>query len=242
MPAVTPHVATAEGDLEEREPSSSTRRILLVDDEPRILRFLSRSLQAAGFEVTCATSGTEGLGLALRTPYDLVVLDLLLPGVPGVELLRRLLRHRPDQPVLVLSCLTSTQTKVECLELGAQDYMEKPFSTDELIARVNARLRAAEQSASVTTVGRIRLDLFRLEADAGKGPVRLAEREFMLLRELLRLRGRPASKERLLEAVWHYDFDPGTNVVDVYIRRLRRKLGDAAIETVRGEGYRINVT
>jgi DNA-binding response OmpR family regulator len=242
MPLVAPHVASVRSGLEEHEPRAPKPRILLVDDEPLILRFLSRSLQAAGFEVTCATSGEEGLELALRTSYDVVVLDLLLPALPGVLVLRRLLQHRPDQPVLVLSCLTSTAAKVECLDLGAQDYMEKPFSSAELIARLNSRLRAARQSGSVATVGRLRLDLVRREADAGDGPVRLAEREFMLLRELLRLRGRPVSKERLLEAVWHYDeFDPATNVVDVYIGRLRRKLGDATIETVRGEGYRIDV-
>jgi DNA-binding response OmpR family regulator len=240
MPVVGQHIAAVRGSRADHE--SAAPRILLVDDEPLILRFLSRNLQASGFDVTCATSGVEGLDLALRTPYDLVVLDLLLPALPGVQVLRRLLRHRPDQPVLVLSCLTSTETKVQCLELGAQDYLEKPFSTAEFIARVNRRLRAAQQSASVATVGRFRLDLVRREADAGDGSVRLAEREFMLLRELLRLRGQPVSKERLLEAVWHYDdFDPGTNVVDVYIGRLRRKLGDAAIETVRGEGYRIDV-
>jgi DNA-binding response OmpR family regulator len=144
--------------------------------------------------------------------------------------------------VIVLSCLATTAIKVRCLEAGAQDYLAKPFSLDELLARVRVRLRAsADQHATNLVAGRLRLDLIRREADSGSGRVPLSEREFLLLRELMRHPGRVVSKQRLLSAVWHYHFDPGSNVVDVYIRRLRAKLGADAIETMRGEGYRIAV-
>jgi DNA-binding response OmpR family regulator len=142
--------------------------------------------------------------------------------------------------VLVLSCLTSTATKVRCLEAGADDYLAKPFSLDELLARVRARLRAAAGRAATSMVtGRLRLDLIRREADSGSGVVPLAEREFLLLRELMAHAGQTVSKQRLLSTVWQYHFDPGSNVVDVYVRRLRAKLGADTITTMRGEGYRI---
>ncbi len=172
--------------------------------------------------------------------YDVVILDLLMPGLDGATVLRRLLAQRPAQAVIVLSCLSDTATKVACLEAGAEDYLAKPFSLDELLARVRARMRAAAGRMPTSLVaGRIQLDLIRREADSGAGPVPLAEREFLLLRELMQHRGRTVSKQRLLSAVWQYHFDPGSNVVDVYVRRLRAKLGAEAITTMRGEGYRI---
>jgi DNA-binding response OmpR family regulator len=212
----------------------------VVDDEHRILRFVARGLQAEGFEVDSADNGAEALRRALATDYDLVVLDLLMPGMDGATVLSRLLAARPRQAVIVLSCLTATATKVRCLEAGAEDYLAKPFSLDELLARVRARLRAAAGRAATELVaGRLRLDLIRREAHLGAGPVALAEREFLLLRELMEHADRTLSKQRLLAAVWHYHFDPGSNVVDVYVRRLRAKLGAEAVVTVRGEGYRI---
>jgi DNA-binding response OmpR family regulator len=215
-------------------------RILVIDDERRIVRFVSRGLQAEGYLVDSAENGADGLRAALDGRYDLVVLDLLMPGLDGAAVLSRLLAARPGQAVIVLSCLATTAIKVRCLEAGAQDYLAKPFSFDELLARVRVRLRAsADRHATNLIAGRLRLDLIRREADSGTGRVQLSEREFLLLRELMRHPGRIVSKQRLLSAVWRYHFDPGSNVVDVYIRRLRAKLGADAIVTMRGEGYRV---
>jgi DNA-binding response OmpR family regulator len=180
--------------------------------------------------------------MALSGAYDLVILDLLMPGLDGPTVLRRIVRKLPSQPVMILSCLTETAAKVSCLEAGAQDYLAKPFSLDELLARVSAHLRVAARSSTATTIstGRLKLDIVRRQADSGAGPVPLAEREFLLLSELMRHGGETVSKERLLSSVWQYDFDPGSNVVDVYIGRLRAKLGPGVIRTVRGKGYQID--
>jgi two-component system OmpR family response regulator len=221
--------------VDERVRAAPLARILVIDDEQRILRFVVRGLQAEGFQVDSADNGVDGLGSALTGHYDLVVLDLLMPGLDGAAVLRRLLAERPAQAVIVLSCLTAAAIKVRCLELGAEDYLAKPFSLDELLARVRVRMRSAGRSTSLV-VGRLRLDLIRREADSGAGLVALAEREFLLLLELMQSLGGVVSKQRLLSAVWGYRFDPGSNVVDVYIRRLRAKLGADAIVTVRGEG------
>jgi two-component system copper resistance phosphate regulon response regulator CusR len=216
-------------------------RVLIVDDEPRIVNFVSRGLQAEGLEVDPAFDGEDGLRLALTGAYDLVILDLVMPGLDGQTLLRRLLRSRPSQPVLVLSARDDTGTKVSALENGAEDYISKPFSLEELLARVRARLRsAARTTPPELVVGTARLDLIRRQADVGSGPVPLADREFLLLRELMRNAGRAVSKERLLSSVWGYHFDPGSNVVDVYVRRLRAKLGAETIATERGVGYRFD--
>ena len=216
-------------------------KILVVDDEQRILRFLVRGLQAEGFAVDAADNGADGLHKALEGGYDLVILDLLMPGMDGASVLRQLVARRPAQAVLVLSCLNATATKVRLLEAGAEDYLAKPFSLDELLARVRVRLRVATGRATSLVAGRLRLDLIRREADSGSGPVALAYREFLLLRELMQHTGTTVSKQRLLSAVWKYHFDPGSNVVDVYVRRLRAKLGADTITTMRGEGYRIVV-
>ena len=226
--------------VDERVRPAPLARILVIDDEQRILRFVVRGLQAEGYEVDSADNGVDGLGSALTGQYDLVVLDLLMPGLDGAAVLSRLLAARPAQAVIVLSCLTSTATKVRCLEAGAEDYLAKPFSLDELLARVRVRLRSADRTTSLVA-GRLRLDLIRREADSGTGAAPLAEREFLLLLELMQSPGQIVSKQRLLSAVWHYDFDPGSNVVDVYVRRLRAKLGADAIVTMRGEGYRIAI-
>jgi DNA-binding response OmpR family regulator len=221
----------------QREPPRG--RILLVDDEERILSFVGRGLRAEGYLVDTASNGAQGLRVAQAHHYDLVILDLLMPDQHGVAVLTRLLQEKPSQSVLVLSAVTGTSSKVACLELGAQDYLGKPFSLEELLARVKVRLRAPAQT-SYLKAGGIELDVERRTIDKGSGPVPLAEREFLLLRELVKGAGNTVSKERLLSAVWGYWFDPHSNVVDVCVRRIRVKLGDDIITTVRGEGYRIN--
>jgi two-component system copper resistance phosphate regulon response regulator CusR len=216
-------------------------RVLLIDDEERILNFVRRGLEAEGMAVDVAPDGETGLELALSRPYDLVILDLVMPGLDGHDVLRRILEHKQAQPVLVLSALNDTASKVSSLEGGAEDYISKPFSLEELLARVHARLRAAARSSTThIAAGGLSLDLIRREADTGAGPVALADREFLLLGELMKHAGRTVSKERLLSSVWGYHFDPGSNVVDVYVRRLRAKLGAEAITTVRGVGYRVD--
>jgi DNA-binding response OmpR family regulator len=215
-------------------------RILLVDDEPRIRDFISRALKTAGYAVDAACGGTEGLRQAVAGDYDLIILDLIMPDMDGRHFLTQLLHERREQGVLVLSCLADVTTKIDCLELGAQDYLTKPFSLAELLARVRVRLRDdAHQLNEMLKSGDLVLDMGRLEANIGNGPVALTRLEFLLLRELMEHAGQPVGKGQLLASVWGYDFDPGSNVVDVCVRRLRSKLGFDLIETVRGEGYRL---
>jgi len=222
----------------EHTPASS--RILLVDDEPRIRDFICRALATAGYAIEFAETGGEGLRQALTGDYDLVILDLIMPDVDGRDVLTRLVSQRPDQAVLVLSCLADVTTKVHCLELGAQDYLTKPFSLAELLARVRVRLRGdGHATGEVLRAGELILDVGRLEANIGRGPVALTRLEFLLLRELMEHAGQSVGKGQLLSSVWGYDFDPGSNVVDVCVRRLRSKLGFDLIKTVRGEGYQL---
>jgi len=224
-----------------------TRRILIVDDEPNIRSFIGRALSAAGYLTGFAGSGSEGLRHALDEHYDLVILDLVMPDMDGCSVLDQLLRARPDQTVMVLSCVADVATKVDCLERGARDYLTKPFSLAELLVRIRVRLRedahlrgeSREGAGEIIRAGNLTLDVARLVADIGHGPVPLTRLEFLLLRELAEHYGRSVSKGRLLASVWGYDFDPGSNVVDVCVRRLRAKLGFGLIKTVRGEGYQL---
>jgi len=171
-----------------------------------------------------------------------VLLDLLMPGTDGMSVLARLMRLRPGQAIIVVSCLTDTASKVRCLEMGADDYLPKPFVLDELLARIKARIRAKHApNPHLLRTTHIVLDPVRQEADAGHGFVRLTQRESMLLAELMMHAGSTVSKERLLSSVWGYGFHPESNVVDVYIRRLRTKLEPEVISTVRGVGYRVDV-
>jgi DNA-binding response OmpR family regulator len=221
---------------------TSLGRILIVDDEPRIRSFVGRALTAAGYSTEFADSGAAGLRLAVNAPYDLVILDLLMPDLDGRQVLTRLLAAHPEQAVIVLSCVADVSAKVACLDHGAQDYLTKPFSLAELLARVRIRLRReAQPDVQLETVraGHLTLDTGRLVADIGHGPVPLTRLEFLLLRELADHAGRSVPKDRLLATVWGYDFDPGSNVVDVCVRRLRSKLGFELIKTVRGEGYQL---
>ncbi len=219
---------------------SPGRRILLIEDEPVISTLVVRALSAAGYAVDCAETGTDGLKHAASGDYDLVLLDLVMPDLDGRDVLRRLLAVHPDQAVVVLSCLADVTAKVECLDLGARDYLTKPFALDELVARVRVQLRTGGRGHGETiTNGGLTLDLWRLQADNGHGPVPLTRLEFLLLRELMEHPRESVPKGRLLSSVWGYDFDPGSNVVDVCVWRLRTKLGFELIKTVRGEGYRL---
>jgi DNA-binding response OmpR family regulator len=217
-------------------------RLLVVDDEPGVLHFVSRALRAEGIEVDTADGGEQGYRLALTQSYRLVILDLVMPGTDGMSLLTRLLSHKPEQAVLVLSCLTDTSSKVRALDLGAVDYLGKPFALNELLARVRARLRERPAHEGLTLNARdFVLDPVRHEATLGNRTVLLTRRESTLLAELVQHAGESVSKQRLLSEVWGYDFDPETNVVDVYVRRIRMKLGVGVISTVRGVGYGVDL-
>jgi DNA-binding response OmpR family regulator len=216
-------------------------RILVADDEPAIRSFVGRALNAAGYDADFADDGAMALRVARANHYDLVILDLVMPEVDGRQALRELLDIRPGQPVIVLSCVADVMAKVEMLEMGAQDYLTKPFALAELIARVKARLRAepAHPPGEVIQAGGVALDVGHMTADIGHGPVSLTRLEFLLLRELMDHAGEPVPKSRLLASVWGYDSGPGSNVIDACVRRLRSKLGFDLIKTVRGEGYRL---
>lgn len=217
-------------------------RVLIVEDEARIRHFISRGLEAEGFSVVGVGDGVDGLEIALRERFDLVVLDLLLPGLDGLTLLRRLHQALPALPVLIVSARSDLPTKLRGFQFGASDYLSKPFSLDELIARMRVQARRAmvPVDETVLTAGRLVLDLTRRQARLGSLVANLSDREFHLLHQLVLRRGEVISRERLLSEVWGYHFDPCSNVVDVCIRRLRSKLGpDAPIETVRHAGYRL---
>jgi DNA-binding response OmpR family regulator len=217
-----------------------TPRILLVDDEPKIRGFIARALSSAGYAIDCASDGDQAIRQLGLGEYGLVILDLIMPGMDGRAVLTRLIGDRPDQPVLVLSCLDDVTTKVTCLDLGAHDYLTKPFSLEELLARVRVQLRGdGHQAGEVLRAGDLVLDVGRLQADIGAGPVALTRLEFLLLRELMEHAGQSVRKDQLLASIWGYDFDPGSNVVDVCVRRLRSKLGFGLIKTVRGAGYQL---
>jgi DNA-binding response OmpR family regulator len=216
-------------------------RVLIIDDEELVRTGLPRALAAQGLATDLARTGSDGLRRALAYPYNLVILELLVPGADGMDgraVLRELLRRRPGQAVLVLSCLADVRSKVDCFDLGARDYLTKPFSPAELVARVRNQLRGAVLD-EVVRVGRLRLHVGRMEADIGRGSQQLTRLEFLVLRELMSHAGWAVSKTELLCTVWGYETDPGSNVVGVCVRRLRAKLGDQIIKTVRGEGYQL---
>jgi DNA-binding response OmpR family regulator len=215
-------------------------KLLVIEDEPRIASFLVKGLRAAGYAVEHVGDGEAGLALAARDRPDLVLLDLRLPDMDGFEVLKHLRRQQERVPVLILSARGQIEDRVRGLDLGADDYLTKPFALDELLARVRARLRVAgSEERGVLCAGGIELDLRTRRATAGTRRADLAAREFALLETFLRHPDQVLSREQLLSQVWGFDFDPQTNVVDVYVGYLRKKLGDSAIETVRGVGYRL---
>jgi DNA-binding response OmpR family regulator len=216
-------------------------RILVIEDEPRILAFLARGLEAEGFLVDGARDGSAGVRRASERRYDLVILDLLLPKLDGLSVLRSLQAERPELPVVIVSARSDLDTKLRGFGLGACDYVSKPFSFDELVARVRAQLRRGRpEEPSVVQAGALSLDVTRRQARWGEVVAELSDREFRLLHHLVLHEGEVVSRESLLADVWGYHFDPRSNVVDVCVRRLRRKLGAGApIETVRHGGYRL---
>lgn len=214
-------------------------RILIVEDEPRIAAFVSRGLEAAGYETLVFEDGPEGLESALRGDADLVLLDVGLPTMDGFEVLRELRARGSAVPVVMLTARSSTRDTVTGLDAGANDYVPKPFTFEELLARVRSRLRESVPQAGVSiSHGDVVLDILARRATVGGREIDLSAREFSLAEQFLRNPGRVLSREQLLSRVWGLDFDPGSNVVDVYVRYLRGKLGADHIVTVRGAGYR----
>jgi DNA-binding response OmpR family regulator len=218
--------------------------ILLIEDEPGIVDFVRRGLEAEGFEVEAELDGVAGERRALQGSFDAVVLDLMLPGRSGTEVLASLHQAKPGLPVIVLTARGEVEDRVAGLDGGASDYLVKPFSLAELLARVRAQLRiAAQGSTTKLRVQDIEVDLLSRRVQRAGMPVQLSKTEFELLVYLLRHRGRVLSREQILSAVWGYQHDPATNIVDVYVGYLRRKLhrkdSPAPIHTVRAVGYRL---
>jgi len=219
--------------------------ILVIEDEPGIVDFLERGLRSHGFEVSAAVEGVTGTERALREDVDLVVLDMMLPERSGLAVLARVHEARPALPVIVLTALSEVEQRVTGLDAGAVDYLTKPFALSELAARIRAQLRTAAQSASTALrAGGIEVNLLTREVRWGDDQVRLSTTEFELLVYLMRNRGKVLSREQIRRTVWGYEHDPGTNVVDVYVGYLRRKLGRDAenprIVTIRSVGYRFD--
>jgi DNA-binding response OmpR family regulator len=219
--------------------------ILLVEDEPGIVDFTERGLRAQGFEVDSALDGEAGIARALDDDIELVVLDMMLPRISGAEILERLRRTRPTLPVIVLTARGALDDRIAGLDAGAVDYLAKPFSVAELAARIRAQLRTVNREPSTTLrAGELEVDLISRQVHVGGESVRLSSTEFELLTYLLGNRGQVLSREQILRAVWGYAHDPGTNVLDVYIGYLRRKLHvggyKVPIVTVRSVGYRLD--
>jgi DNA-binding response OmpR family regulator len=215
-------------------------RILIAEDEHGISSFLESGLEAAGFAATVVEDGSSALALARTGEFDLVVLDLGLPTRDGLSVLEELRSRGSKMPVIVLTARSELADMVTGLDIGADDYVTKPFRFEELLARIRARLRSDGGSEETQLRARgVVLDLRTRRARVGERDVELSAREFALAEVLFRNAGRVLSREQLLSLVWGYDRDPGSNVVDVYVGYLRKKLGDDVIETARGMGYRL---
>lgn len=217
-------------------------RVLVVEDEPSVAHIVKRALEHDHHNVELASDGANGLGLAESDQFDAIVLDVLLPEVNGIEVCRRLRAGKVHTPVLMLTARDAVEQRVQGLDAGADDYLTKPFAVAELQARVRALgRRRGETEDEVLTSGALALDAARHEVRLAGEPVELSRREFMLLEYLLRNKGRVLTREQILDNVWGYDFAPGTNVVDIYIHYLRKKLEKGRksrlFRTVRGVGY-----
>jgi two-component system response regulator QseB len=223
-------------------------RILIAEDEPRVASFLEKGLRSSGFATTVVADGIAASTLARDDDFDLLVLDLGLPGKDGIEVLRELRSAGQRLPVIVLTARGDPDDRVAGLETGADDYLPKPFYLEELVARIRARLRGGgapeegQQQEQQLRVDDVALDLRTRWASVAGQTVELSAREFELLRAFLEHPNQVMSREQLLAMVWGYDYDPGSNVVDVYVGYLRRKLGQARLETVRGVGYRFRAS
>lgn len=219
-----------------------SKRILIVEDEPRLVSFLEKGLRASGFATSVAEDGSTALAKASEEDFDLILLDLGLPDIDGLEVLRELRRRGLKLPVLILTARDELDEKVHGLNSGADDYVTKPFRFEELLARVRVRLRSGGTSeVTVLRSAGIELDLRTRIATADDIAVELTAREFTMLETFLSHPGQVLSREQLLSHVWGYDHDPGSNVIDVYIGYLRKKLGPDRIQTVRGMGYRLRL-
>jgi two-component system copper resistance phosphate regulon response regulator CusR len=216
------------------------KRILIAEDEPRISSFLQKGLKANGFTTSVVQSGDEALAMAHTGEFDLLILDIGLPRKDGFEVLEELRASDKRIPVIILTARDSVGDTVYGLEGGADDYVTKPFRFEELLARVRVRLRGERSpEKTVLTVGNRALDLRTRRVQVGGRTMELAAREFALAEMFFRHPGQVLSREQLLSHVWGYDYDPGSNIVDVYVGYLRRKLGKDSISTIRGMGYRL---
>ncbi|MCL5099356.1 MAG: response regulator transcription factor [Candidatus Omnitrophica bacterium] len=219
-------------------------RVLVIEDEKKIATFVRKGLEAEGFVVEVSNHGDEGYLLATTRPYDAVVLDIMLPGRDGLSILRNLRDRKAPLPVILLTARSELNERLEGLNLGADDYLAKPFYIEELIARLHAvTRRASGATQGILTVGNLSMNLLTREVKRAGAAIELTPREFTLLEHLMRSPGRVLTRAQICEQVWGYDFDPGTNLVEVYIQRLRKKI-DAddpveLIETIRGVGYRV---
>lgn len=224
-------------------------RILVIDDEPDLVRFIRRALETDGHQVQVALDGADGLRMAMTEPPELIVLDLLMPGVDGHAILSAMTKSHPEVPILVLSAVADLKARVEVLDAGAVDFVAKPFAVRELLARVRTRLRHPGEpplngsASDRMQVGSVTLDVTARTMNVGERTVPLSQREFQLLRHLMTRVDRVCTRQELLSEVWGYAFDPSTNVVDVCVARLRHKLGgeptETMIRTVRNVGYQL---
>lgn len=219
-------------------------KVLVIEDEMKIASFLRKGLEAQGFVVEYAPNGDDGYRLATTRPYDALVLDIMLPGRDGLSILRNLRERKIAIPVILLTARSELNERLEGLNLGADDYLTKPFHIEELIARLHAVTRRATGTGqSILTVADLTMNLLTREVRRAGQRIELTAREFSLLEHLMRSPGRVLTRVEICERVWEYNFDPGTNLVDVYIQRIRKKVdGDfpeKLIETIRGVGYRI---
>ena len=219
-------------------------KVLVIEDERKIASFLRKGLEAQGFVVEHAPNGDEGYALATTRPYDALILDIMLPGRDGLSILRNLRERKISLPVILLTARSELNERLEGLNLGADDYLTKPFHIEELIARLHAvTRRASGVSQSILAVADLTMNLLTRKVTRGNSDIELTAREFSLLEHLMRSPGRVLTRVEICERVWDYNFDPGTNLVEVYIQRLRKKVdGDFTpklIETIRGVGYRL---
>jgi len=217
-------------------------KLLVIEDEKKIANLLQKGLKEQGYAVDVSHDGNEGLDKATKQPYDAIVLDIMLPGRDGLSVLRTLRERKVTTPVMILTARGELTERVEGLNLGADDYLSKPFAMDELLARLRALMRRVTgETISLYKVGDLTMNLVSREVTRGTRKIELTAREFRLLEYLMRSPGQVLTRTQIIERVWEYHFDPGTNLVDVYIQRLRRKVDDEEsvkmIQTVRGVGY-----